>query len=113
VTVERGNEPAGSEAGLWHVSEFSKSLNAIETVLAEGTWGDSAITSVSITAQSDRSVVVKANGTILASFTFADDDEYYDPSGKAGAYVGGADPLTFVARPSVIVSQYQVTDTAI
>ena len=113
VTIERGTEPAGSEAGVWSVSKYNKGLRADDEVLDSGDWGDGEINSVSITAESDRSVTIKVNDTLLTSFVFASDDVYYDPSGKAGLYVGGSTKLSFAPKPSVLVSQYDVVDTTI
>lgn len=109
--VERGNAPAGSEAGLWSLSEFSKALDVDLNVLAAGTWGDTEINSIIVIAKSDRTLIIKANSDVIAAVTLDTDDVYYDPMGKAGIYVGGANMLSFEPRPSVVVAQYDVTDT--
>jgi len=106
LTIERNSAPAG----LWKLVRYSKSLNAIESTIAQGTWGDVEIDSASITARSDRSVLVKVNGVTKATFVFDSDDEYYEPSGKAGIYVGGATALSFTPKPAVALGQYAVTD---
>jgi hypothetical protein len=98
------------ESGLWSLSRFNKGLNAPESTLAAGIWGESDISSVSVTVTSDREIIVKVNGETLVSATLDEGDVYFDADGKAGVYVGGVVKFDYTPKPAVTISNYQVAE---
>lgn len=110
--VEMG--PDEDTAGIWTVSKYNKGLQTDDEVIASGVWpANTPVSSIGITVDSERNVSVSM-GIGSTDFQLASDDVYYDPSGKAGVYVGGVHGgYNYLARPAVGVSGYTVQDVQV
>lgn len=108
-TVTR-QDPDSSEMGSVDIVRYSKVLNEVDSTLYTAPWGDVAVTSVGVVCKPSNVVDFKVNGAVVYTHTFAGSDIYYDPTGKAGIYVGGGEPGVS-ARPSVKLADYNVADS--
>lgn len=99
--------------GTWSVVKYNKGLQQEEQVFGSGSIpAGGSISSISIKVTSERKVSV-AMGVGSASFQLDPDDVYFDPTGKAGVYIGGADTgYGYIARPAVSVTGYEAKDVA-
>jgi hypothetical protein len=127
-TINFAETPSGAEVGIfaydttntrillraqrggeWSVVKWSKALDAVEHTYASGICGDTPILSATVKAYKSGQLVMSA-GSAIATVVFAEGDIYYDPTGKAGGYVGGYHYGDIGFKPAVGVSSYTVGD---